>query len=118
MSAQAHKGGLNPAQWSALRYFAGGLSHAPTSASFADYEGISRASANQTVRSMIDKGLLARSKIEGERRALKVTLTRKGESLLAEDPIQEVAALVEALSDEEQATLSRALYRLAISMKA
>ena len=117
LSARAHGQGLNPAQWSALRYFSSGISGAPTSATFADYEGISRASANQTVRAMIDKGLLERCKIPGERRAMEVSVTAKAKGILADDPIHDLAALLDELSDEDQKILSQSLYKIAMKLK-
>ena len=55
----AFAGGLNPAQWSALRYLADAVPEARTVTAFAHYHATTSGTASQTVAALVRKGLVA-----------------------------------------------------------
>lgn len=106
---RAFRDGLNPAQWAALRFFARPFTDNPTAVSFARYQGISRTSANQTVRALVDKGLMLRQVSEQDARCQNVELTPSGRALLRRDPLLDLQAPIAALPLELQQSMAAAL---------
>jgi DNA-binding MarR family transcriptional regulator len=58
--SEAFQGGLNPAQWSALRYIERANRFSRTVSAFARYHGTTRGTASQTIRALVQKGFLRR----------------------------------------------------------
>lgn len=106
---RAFRDGLNPAQWAALRFFARPFTDSPTAVAFARYQGISRTSANQTVRALVDKGLLNRQVSEQDARCQNVELTAAGHGLLRRDPLLDLQAPIAGLPLDLQQSLAAAL---------
>lgn len=112
-------GGLNPAQWEALRYLARANRFSRSPAALADYLASTRGTVSQTLIALEGRGLVSRRPSKRDGRAIEVWLTADGERVLADDPILALAAdleqsagagldqLVEALA----ATLRRAIER-------
>lgn len=102
-------GGLNPAQWAALRYFDRANRFSRTVSAFADYHGTTRGTASQTVKSLLAKGYLARESVPGDRRSFRVDLTERGRAALADDPFQEVAVVAATLTADQRSNLTQCL---------
>ncbi len=84
--------GLKPAQWEALRYIARANRFSRTPAALADYLGATRGTVSQTLIALEQKGHLTRSPSPRDGRAIDVTLTPRGRRLLADDPLNSLAA--------------------------
>ena len=63
MRAGEHEGGLNPAQWEALRYLARANRFSRTPAALADFLGTTRGTVSQTVIALERTGHLTRGQI-------------------------------------------------------
>jgi DNA-binding MarR family transcriptional regulator len=102
-------GGLNPAQWEALRYLKRANRYSRTPGALASYLGATPGTVSQTVISLADKGYVTRSRDATDRRSVVVNLTAAGEALLARDPLALLGDAVHGLSAEERQTLGRAV---------
>jgi DNA-binding MarR family transcriptional regulator len=117
-SGPSFVGGLNPAQWAALRYFGRvGLSACSVTA-FARYHGTSKGTASQTIAALTRKGLVERLQNPDDRRLVHFVLTETGRTALENDPIQLVAQAVGALSADEQGRLAELLEKIVRSVLA
>lgn len=96
---EAFTGGLNPAQWAALRFFARDVPDSKTAVSLARHQGVSRASANDTVRALVRKGLLARMVSAADGRRQEVSVTEQGLEALRGDPMALLVDPIDALPD-------------------
>ncbi len=96
---EAFTGGLNPAQWAALRFFSRDLTDSKTAVALARYQGVSRASANDTVRALVRKGLLARMVSAEDGRRQEVSVTELGMEALRGDPMTRLIDPIDALPD-------------------
>ncbi|WP_448191163.1 MarR family winged helix-turn-helix transcriptional regulator [Azospirillum sp. sgz301742] len=97
---EAFTGGLNPAQWAALRFFSRDLTDSRTAVSLARYQGVSRASANDTVRALVRKGLLARVVSAEDGRRQEVSVTEQGVEALRGDPLGLLVEPIGALPED------------------
>ena len=104
--------GLNPAQWAALRYFAQANASARSVVAFARYHGTTKGTASQTIAALLKKELLERHPSETDRRSIRLTVTAKGQGVLANDPLNELAAAIESLSPMQHGTLAEGLDEL------
>lgn len=117
-SGPSFVGGLNPAQWAALRYFGRvGLAACSVTA-FARYHGTSKGTASQTIAALTRKGLVERLQNPDDRRLVHFVLTAAGRAALDSDPIRLVAEAVAGLSPEEQGTLAELLEKIVRSVLA
>lgn len=96
---EAFTGGLNPAQWAALRFFSRDFSDSKTAVSLARFQGVSRASANDTVRALVRKGLLTRMVSAADGRRQEVSVTELGAEALRGDPLSLLIQPIDALPD-------------------
>lgn len=101
--------GLNPAQWSALRYFAQATPSARSVVAFARYHGTTKGTASQTIAALLKKGLLDRTRGERDRRTVNLELTPTGRTVLENDPLNELAAAIASLSDGHHRHLAEGL---------
>ena len=101
--------GLYPAQWVTLRYFTEAPPSSRTSGALAHYQGMSLGPVARTVRTLVEKGLLARVANPASRRADLITVTAAGLAKLKNDPRVSVAAVVEQLPAEQREALAIAL---------
>lgn len=107
-----HAEGLYPAQWSALRYCAEAPVEDRTTAALARFQGMNLGPVARTVRTLVDKGLLARDRHPGNRRADLLSVTPAGVALLERDPRRALVAGLAALPPDRRAALAEALDRL------
>lgn len=105
----AFAGGLNPAQWNALRYLADAVPEARTVTAFAHYHATTSGTASQTVAALVRKGLVDRLPEMGDRRRNRLELTSTGHELLQDDPLGAVAIAIAAQPPEVQEALAHGL---------
>ena len=107
---------LTRAQWAALRFFGRATRYSQTLTAFADYHATSLASASQTLKVLVAKGLLVRSRSENDSRSARFSLTKKGWLLLETDPVMELVRAISALSRSDLARLSTLMKTVHSSM--
>ncbi|MBI1206307.1 MAG: MarR family transcriptional regulator [Azospirillum sp.] len=104
--------GLYPAQWTALRFFSEAPASARTTAGLARFQGMSLGPVARTVRTLVEKGLLARAANPLSRRADLIAVTSSGQDLLKRDPREAMAATIEAMPSEQREALAVAMEAL------
>lgn len=104
--------GLKPAQWTALRYFAGANESRRTVSAFADFHATTRGAASQTVEVLVRKGYLERIPLPGDRRTVRIDPTPEALDLLKADPLMTVTAVIGELPDTEQYQLAMSLSKI------
>jgi DNA-binding MarR family transcriptional regulator len=109
---RGYSGGLNPAQWAALRYVAQAGSGDATVSGFARAHRSTQGTAAQTVAALVRKGFLERQPMPNDRRAAVLGVTPAGRRKLEEDPLEEVVAAVRLLAAARRAELARAVAAL------
>lgn len=107
--SEAFSAGLNPAQWSALRYFVRANRFSRTVSAFAQYHGTTRGTASQTIRALVQKGYLRRLPAKRDQRSFRLDVTEKAQQMLASDPIGEFVNAAGALPPEQCSALARGL---------
>ncbi len=107
-----HAQSLYPAQWSALRFFADAPPASRTTAALARFQGMNLGPVARTVRTLVEKGLLARSENPQNRRADLLSLTPAGTALLEKDPRKALVTRLAALTPEQRSILATALDQL------
>ncbi len=101
--------GLYPAQWTALRFFSEAPPSARTTAGLARFQGMSLGPVARTVRTLVEKGLLARAANPSSRRADLIAVTSAGQVLLKRDPRAAVAGAVDSMPLEQREALASAM---------
>ncbi len=91
-----YAGGLNPAQWEALRYIARANRYSRSPSAVAEYLGATKGTVSQTLKALEHKGCIARKPNRGDRRAVELKLTRAGKKALQRDPLVGIGEAVEA----------------------
>lgn len=107
-----HTGGLNPAQWEALRYLANANRSSRRPGVLAEFLGSTRGTVSQTLIALERKGLVARRGGEKDGRRVALELTAAGWELLAEDPLGEFQRAAQSLDDADQKALLSGLMTL------
>ncbi|MGQ0663122.1 MAG: MarR family winged helix-turn-helix transcriptional regulator [Pseudomonadota bacterium] len=102
-------GGLNPAQWAALRYFGCANRFSRTVSAFAEFQGTTRGTASQTVKALFAKTCVARERVAGDGRSFRVRSTVRGRALLKRDPFRDLARAAAALSAAQRSDLAASL---------
>lgn len=108
-SSLAFSNGLNPAQWSAMRYFAQAAPNARSVVAFARYHGTTKGTASQTIAALLKKGLLDRHRSDRDRRTVSLVLTPPGRAMLNDDPLNELAYAVSLLPDADHQAMAAGL---------
>ncbi|OQW60442.1 MAG: MarR family transcriptional regulator [Proteobacteria bacterium HN_bin10] len=115
--AEAHAGGIAPAQWEALRYLSRANRFSRTPAALADYLGATRGTVSQTLIALEDKGLVRKAESSRDRRSVELSLTPAGKAMLEHDAAKDIARDVDAsgearaLAQALEAALHQALER-------
>jgi DNA-binding MarR family transcriptional regulator len=105
--------GLNPAQWAALRFFAGANPSACTVTGFARAHRAGTGTAAQTVSALVRKGFLSREAVPGDRRRVRFAPSASGRQLLDEaDPLRATIEAIGALPEAQLRALVDALATL------
>ena len=100
---------LFPAQWVALRYFAKAQAPRRTASDLARFQGLANGPVSRTVRTLIQKGLLAKAAVQPRGRAELLDLTETGRKVLESDPTLEVERLLAELDEYDQEAMGRVL---------
>ena len=101
--------GLYPAQWMALRYFSEAPPSSRTTANLARFQGMSLGPVARTIRTLVEKGLLARVANPTSRRADLITVTAAGQALFEHDPLIAISATIETLPMDQREALASAM---------
>ncbi len=107
--SDAFGAGLNPAQWSALRYFERANRFSRTVSAFAQYHGTTRGTASQTIRVLVQKGYLRRLPAMHDQRSFRLDLTERAQQELGSDPFTEFVSAAGTLPPEQCSALARGL---------
>jgi len=102
-------GDLTHGQSAALRFFARANRFSRTVSAFADYHATTRASASQTISTLVDQGYLSRRRSRRDGRSTRFDLTRRSRKLLKDDPFESVVAAAQQLSRSAQGTATQCL---------
>lgn len=98
----AHSSGLKPTQWEALRYLARANRFSRSPGALTAYLGMTKGTVSQTLQALERKGLIEKHAAAIDRRSVKINLTKAGETLLADDPLGDLEASINALTKNEQ----------------
>ncbi|MCC5793492.1 MAG: MarR family transcriptional regulator [Chromatiales bacterium] len=104
--------GMTPAQWAALRYFARANRFSRTVSAFAQFHATTRGTASQTIKSLVNRGLLRRTKSARDGRSVCFDLTDQAGELMVHDPFETVVRVAGRLSTELRAGTLEALSEL------
>ena len=105
-------GGLNPAQWEALRFLARANKYSRSPSALADFLGATKGTVSQTLIALEHKGYLNRVPGETDKRVTRLELTPAGRALLQDDPINSLEQAAKELGEDVGAPLVRALSKL------
>jgi DNA-binding MarR family transcriptional regulator len=108
-ASEAFSRGLNPAQWSALRYFRRANRFSRTVSAFARYHGTTRGTASQTIRTLVDKGYLRRRPNPWDQRSFRLELTGRAQRLLGSDPFGAFVNAARTLPHEQRSVVVKGL---------
>jgi len=104
--------GLTAAQWAVLRYFAQANRFSQTPSAFAAFHGTTRGTASQTIKSLEAQGYLTRMRSEDDGRSVRIVLTEKARSILANDPFESLVRAADSLPPSVQSHFANALQRM------
>ena len=120
LHARGYQHDMFPAQWMALRYFSKARRDLCTASELARFQGIANGPVSRTVRTLLQKGLLAKAKDQPRGKAEILELTASGRALLKLDPCRELESILSGFGEESRAllgsTLEHLIHRLSVSM--
>ncbi len=111
-------GGLNPAQWSALRYLSRANRHSVSPGALAAFMNCTRGTVSQTLTTLEQRGLIEKRRRTEDRRAVELALTPFGREILEQDPLVSVSEAVLPCSEDERASFVSHLERLVDAVQA
>ncbi len=114
----AFANGLNPAQWSALRYLATAADDARTVTAFARHHRTTKPAASKTIDALVRKSMVRKLSIPGDRRAQRLDLTAKALRRLGHDPRNLLRSAVGGLDRSDASVLVRSLAAIAAGIGA
>lgn len=100
---------LFPAQWTALRYFSRARAELRTASELARFQGMANGPVSRTVRTLVQKGLLAKATVQPKGRAELLEVTAAGAEVLTRDPTAALQAVLTDLPPGQQEALALAL---------
>ena len=103
---------LQPAQWSALRFFHRAGAGARTVSGLSKFLGVTMGPASRTARTLLRRGFLTSSIHPTDARSIIFTLSEKGNSVMKLDPLQRLARKLETLDENDQVVFSRVIGKL------
>ena len=104
--------GLTNGQWSALRFFARANRFSRTVSAFADYHATTRATASQTISTLVEQGYLTRRRSQRDGRSTYLNLTRRSLKRLQDDPFKSVVAVVQQLTPSARDKTTQCLQQM------
>lgn len=115
--SQCFADGLNPAQWSALRYIARANPNSRTLTDFARFHFVSKSAASDTISALVRKELLTNKKDARDGRVAQLELTERARAILLNDPLDLLVGALAQLPPQSQetatelvATVTRSVY--------
>ena len=118
VQAEGYHGGLSPAQWMALRFFARANSFSRTPSAFAEFQATTRGTASQAIKALEAGGYVVRRQSPADGRSVSLHLTKKGNKALARDPFEVLVAAVDSLDADEKTAMHDALHRVLTTVAA
>jgi DNA-binding MarR family transcriptional regulator len=109
MRAGEHEGGLNPAQWEALRYLSRANRFSNSPIALTRFLGSTKGTVSQTIKALERKGYIAKGPRENEGRSINLSLTPKGSEALKNDPLAEFSKSLDDLSGKNRRRLAKGL---------
>lgn len=104
---------LTAAQWTCLRFFARANGPSRTPSAFARFQGTTRGTASQIVKSLESRRLIARTRSERDRRSARFDLTESGRAMLDDDPLRAIIGVIGEIDGRERDRFLGTLSRLA-----
>ena len=104
--------GLTPAQWTALRYFARANRFSRTPSAFAAFQGTTRGTASQTIKSLETQAYLTRTRSVADGRSTRLDLTDKARAILAHDLFEALVRAADALPPGARGHFANGLQRM------
>ena len=104
--------GLTPAQWSALRYLSRANRFSRTVSAFAEFHATTRGTASQTVKGLVARGYLSRTRSRHDGRSARLEVTDNARAILARDPCEALVRAAGALPAGGRGQLATGLERL------
>lgn len=112
MRADEHEGGLNPAQWEALRYLSRANRFSNSPIALTRFLGSTKGTISQTIKALERKGFIAKSPRENEGRSISLSLTPKGTETLKNDPLTGFSKSLDDLGGKTRRRLAKGLAEL------
>ncbi len=109
MRASEFGGGLNPAQWEALRFLSRANRFSNSPGALTRYLGATKGTISQTVKALERKKLIEKSERPGEKRSVVLRLTPAGTEMMAQDPWSALARSCDALGGKTRRRMDRGL---------
>jgi DNA-binding MarR family transcriptional regulator len=109
MRAGEHEGGLNPAQWEALRYLSRANRFSNSPIALTRFLGSTKGTISQTIKALERKGFIAKTPRQDEGRSICLSLTPKGAEALKHDPLTEFSKSLDDLSGKSRRRLAKGL---------
>ena len=103
---------LTAAQWTCLRFFARANRVSRTPSAFASFQVTTRGTASQTIKTLEEKGLLARFRSDHDGRSVRLEITEQGQEALSADPLADLMSLIDVINPKERAVFLATLSRL------
>jgi DNA-binding MarR family transcriptional regulator len=103
---------LTAAQWTCLRFFARANRVSRTPSAFASFQVTTRGTASQTIKTLKEKGLLARFRSDHDGRSVRLEITEQGQEALNADPLADLMSLIDVINPKERAAFLATLSRL------
>ena len=94
---------LTAAQWTCLRFFARANRVSRTPSAFASFQVTTRGTASQTIKTLEEKGLLARFRSDRDGRSVRLEITEQGHETLNADPLADLMRLIDLIKPKERA---------------
>ena len=118
VQAEGYDGELSPAQWMALRFFARANSFSRTPSAFAEFQATTRGTASQAIKALEAGGYLVRQRSQADGRSVTLSLTDKGNEVVARDPFEVLVRAVGSLDAEEQIAMHDAVHHVLTTVAA
>ncbi len=108
----SHSGGLNPAQWDALRYLGRCNRFSNSPMALTQYLGATKGTISQTVAALVKKAVVTKTVRTGNHRSVVLVLTDLGRQFLANDPLRPLEKSIENLSAKTKKRFARGVLEL------
>lgn len=88
---------LTPAQWAALRYFSHANRFSRTPSGFAAFQGTTRGTASQIIKSLTARGYLTQTRSPDDGRSVRLDPTETARAITPKDPMTTLVEAADAL---------------------